>query len=175
MPDTRQTEADATFGMLDHPQLTRQWLLRRLQRALTFDLATAAFRLGLAGTARGSSSTVLATHGQRAKARAESISAAIVQLGSAPYSSLGLSRAAARLGGGVLGLAGEWAWRPLLQRLAHHTLSEYDTLRGFLRGQSDLPLADLNRASAKWMTEIAEEVRWMDANSQPNSGSPRVS
>ena len=42
----------APANAFDHPDLSRQWVLRRLQRALTTDLAAAGLLRGLASSAR---------------------------------------------------------------------------------------------------------------------------
>ncbi len=119
--------------LFDEPGLSRQWVLRRLQRALTLDLAAAALQRGIAATTRRDA-TVASQLAQAAQERADTVRQLVESLGSAPYSSLGLARAAAATGGRLMGLLGSWSWRRAVERLAEHTLSEYDLLRVLVDG-----------------------------------------
>ncbi len=124
----------APANAFDHPDLSRQWVLRRLQRALTTDLAAAALLSGLSSSARRPHRATLAELGSGTAARAETLRALIRELGSAPYSSMGLARGLCTAGGYALGWAGVALWRSCVRRLAAHTLSEYDLLIGLVDG-----------------------------------------
>lgn len=125
--------------MLEDPDLSRQWVLRRLQRALALDRAGAALRRGISSTARGPARDTVARYAEHAQARAAAVADAIGRSGGVPYSSVGLARAASRAGGTVLGLLGARAWAPLVLRLAQHTLSEYESLAALLKDAPGVP------------------------------------
>ncbi len=124
----------APANAFDHPDLSRQWVLRRLQRALTTDLAAAALLGGLTVSVRAPHRQELAMFGDGTSARADALRNLIIELGSAPYSSMGLGRGISAAGGYVLGWAGVSLWRTCIRRLAAHTLSEYDLLIGLVEG-----------------------------------------
>ncbi len=124
----------APANAFDHPDLSRQWVLRRLQRALTADLAAAALLSGLAASVQTRHRALLTDLANGTAARAEELRRLIVELGSAPYSSIGLGRKLSTTGGYVLGWAGTALWRPCIRRLATHMLSEYDLLIGLAEG-----------------------------------------
>lgn len=121
--------------LFDDPGHSRQWVLRRLQRALTLDLAAAALMRGISATARADAKTARLA-ALAAQSRADGVRGIITGLGSVPYSSVGLARAAASTGGRLLGLLGSWSWRYPTRRLAEHTYSEYDLLRAFIEGST---------------------------------------
>lgn len=127
-------------SLLEDPDLSRQWVLRRLQRALTLDLAATALESGIAVTARDPDRETARLLAGDARRRSEVIRTLIETLGSVPYSSIGLARAGARVGGTLLGLLGGWAWRMPLRKLATHTLSEYDALLAFVDGAEGIEL-----------------------------------
>ena len=124
--------------LLKHPNHSRQWVLRRLQRALTLDLAAAAFEHGIARATRTARRSTIAGVAAGTAERASVVSSLIGELGSAPYSSIGLARGCAQTGGVLLGWIGPWAWRPALTRLAEHTLSEYDVLVALVDGAAGI-------------------------------------
>lgn len=127
-----------TTDMLDEPSLSRQWLARRLQRALMLDTCGAALRRGI-GRGAGIDDGVVDVHAASAEHRAATVAATIRTVGSEPYSSLRVSSWLATMAGRTLGLLGPWAWRSLLQRLADHTLSEYDALTALADGAPEAP------------------------------------
>lgn len=126
--------------MLDNPDLSRQWVLRRLQRALTLDLAAAAWQGGIATTAGATHRAGVRSLAEHAQQRTVVLRRLISELGSEPYSSIGLARAAARIGGLLTGIVGRWAWQPFVRQLAEHTLSEYDVLRAFVDGANGVEI-----------------------------------
>jgi hypothetical protein len=124
----------APAHLFDHPDLSRQWILRRLQRALTADLAATALLSGLAASVAKRDRPFLANLASGAAERAERVRDLIIELGSSPYSSIGLARRVSTAGGFVLGWTGSALWRPCIRRLAMHMLSEYDLLIGLVAG-----------------------------------------
>ena len=118
--------------MIEEPVLSRQCVLRRLQRALTTDQAVAALEHGVASAAGGAGADSLTSLARASDARVATLRELIAELGSRPYSSIGLARGASRIGGYLLGFLGTWAWGPSLRRISTHVLSEYDVLVAFV-------------------------------------------
>lgn len=125
---------EAAANAFDHPDLSRQWVLRRLQRALTTDLAAAAMLRGLATSVARPDRPFLGGLASGAAGRAGKLRELIIELGSLPYSSIGLSQRLSTVGGYALGWTGAALWRPCIRRLAAHMLSEYDLLVGLVDG-----------------------------------------
>ena len=146
--------------MLDDPGLSRQWVLRRLQRALTLDLAAGAYRRGLRRFARQTDGAFLRRFETAAADRCETARTMIRELGSTPYSSVGLARLAARLGGTVSAAVGAFAWRPLLRRLVDETVAEYDALAAFLDDAVGVPTGLAERIRVH-EDEIRAEAEWL--------------
>lgn len=120
--------------MLDDPGLSRQWVLRRLQKQLTTDRALHALEAGIARTAHPRARPMLHELATTTAARAEHLRRLVEAEGGAPYSSIGMARAASRLAGLALGLAGAWAWRALVVRLTTQAYAELDALTALARG-----------------------------------------
>jgi len=102
-------------------------VLRRLQQALTTDLAAGAFETGLSRSCPGADRELLSELADAAETRAGAVREMIIAEGGTPYQSIGLARACSRVGGLLLGPLA-FAWRPGLRMLAEHTLQEYDAL-----------------------------------------------
>jgi len=115
------------MSLFDEPSISRQWVLRRLQKALTTDLAAAAFQAGLSRSCSSSDRELLGELAEAAETRAGAVREMIVYEGGTPYQSIGLARACSRVGGLLLGPLA-FVWRPALRLLAEHTLQEYDAL-----------------------------------------------
>ena len=115
------------MSLFDEPSISRQWVLRRLQQALTTDLAAGAFQRGLSRSCRRADRGLLSQLAEAAETRADAVREMITDEGGIPYQSIGLARACSRLGGTILGPLAI-AWRPGLRLLAEHTLQEYDAL-----------------------------------------------
>lgn len=126
--------ATRASDMLEDPVISRQWVLRRLQKTLTADLAVAGFVRGLESHAGERWSEALACAEERISDRARRVRELIEHEGGTPYSSVGLGRAASRVGGWLLGLLGHRLWRPLLLRFAEQSYAELDGLAAFARG-----------------------------------------
>lgn len=122
--------------MLEDPGISRQWVLRRLQKALSADLAVAALLAGMERTAGGRWRETVAFAGERAADRARVARELIVHEGGAPYSSVGLARGASRVGGWLLGLLGPRIGRLVLVPVAEQSYAELDGLVAFARTAS---------------------------------------
>jgi len=115
------------MGLFDEPSISRQWVLRRLQQALTTDLAAGAFQAGLSRACPRADRELLGELATAAQTRARTVREMITDEGGTPYQSIGLAQACSRVGGLLLGPLA-FAWRPGLRMLAEHTLQEYDAL-----------------------------------------------
>ena len=148
------SEPIAPEEMLEEPSLSHQWVVRRLQRALTLDLAAGALYRGLSAAGPASYRETLGAVGRSAATRARLLDEMIRSEDSVPYSSIGLSRALCRLGGHLAGrLPWQW-WHGWLVRLAEHTLSEYDAWQGFVAGA--IGIGDTGRRLAPDLLQSAE-------------------
>ena len=133
------------LGMLEDPGLSRQWVLRRMQRALTLDRVGSAWRAGLAGSEPDHAGAVMQEAAAGATARADTMEALIRSVGGAAYSSIGLSPLLARWLGAGLRWLGSWAWLTLACRLARHMLSEYTNLVALIHGAAAAPPGSTKR------------------------------
>ncbi len=120
------------MSLFDEPSISRQWVLRRLQKALTTDLAAGAFETGLSRSCSRPDRELLSELAEAAETRAGTVREMIIVEGGTPYQSIGLARACSRVGGLFLGPLA-FAWRPGLRLLAEHTLQEYDALLAQVR------------------------------------------
>lgn len=127
-------EQDPRPDMLDDPGISRQWVLRRLQKVLTTDLAVAALLTGLLARSRAPWRQPLEIACRRTTDRARLVREIIEREGGAPYSSVGLARAGSRAGGWLLGLLGPRFWLPVLRPILETTYAELDGLAAFAHG-----------------------------------------
>ena len=118
--------------MLDEPSLSRQWVARRLQRALSVERWCWALRDGFARKP-GRTEQILREHSDNAEARALRLESMIREAGSEPYGAWGLGFKAARLGGSILAHLSLRLMYQAAELVAEHTLSEYVTLAAFLQ------------------------------------------
>lgn len=167
---TRSSPADAAprAGMLDDPSHSRQWVARRLQRALTVERWAAPARAGLA---RRDEAGVLAAQAQASARRAVQLEALIRDLGSVPYRSHGVGAPFARAATALLGaLSGRLAAR-VARRIAEHTLAEYRALQAFAEDAPGVP-AGLTARIAPLQQEALVELRELDGPAE-GSGARR--
>ena len=126
-------ESHHTEGMLEDPGLSRQWILRRLQRALSTDRLGAALRFALKRGIGTSLREGLQRHAEATAQRTVVLEGLIRQLGGEPYFSLGVSTTLARGAGWITGVfGGRGLSLTIVQRLAHHSLAEYEALIGVI-------------------------------------------
>lgn len=158
--DDDPTRESAAPEMLDDPGLSRQWVLRRIQKQLTTDLAAAAFLRGLLAAGGDRADLPVRRLADSSSERIEVLRAVIVQEGGTPYSSVGLARFLSHLAGRLAGLLGAWCWRTPVRELARHVAAELDTLVAFTRGAAGVdpgldgrlrPLADRATADLAWV------------------------
>ena len=117
--------------MLDEPSLSRQWVTRRLQRALSVERWCWALRGGFARKP-GRTGQILREHSDNSESRALRLESMIREAGSEPYGTSGLGFKAARLGGSVLAHLSLRLMYQAAELIAEHTLSEYVSLMAFL-------------------------------------------
>ncbi len=146
------------MSLFDEPSISRQWVLRRLQKALTTDLAAGAFQRGLGRSCPRADRELLATLAEGAETRATAVREMIVGEGGAPYQSIGLARACSHAGGTLLGPL-TFAWRPGMRLLAEHMLQEYDALVAQVRTAPGV--SDALTPSAEPLLESARSAHEM--------------
>ena len=142
--------------MLDEPSLSRQWVARRLQRALSVERWCGPLRLGFARSA-GHTGQVLDKHGTNAAQRAARLEALIRNVGSEPYSSRGIGARTARLGGRLLPLLSSRLTLRAAGLVAEHTLSEYEALEAFVRDAPGID-AELAETILPMHAQVASEL-----------------
>jgi hypothetical protein len=151
--------------MLDDPAHSRQWVARRLQRALTVERWAAPARAGLA---RRDQDRVLAAQARASQDRAVQLQALIRDVGSVPYPSHGvgapLARAAARL---LAALSRRLAAR-LARRIAEHTLAEYRALQAFVEDAPGVP-EGLAARVAPLQQQALTELQQLDGAAAPRA------
>ncbi len=150
-------EPSSSDGMLDDPALSRQWVARRLQRALSVERWGTPLRVGLAGGKDGPH-RILALHAAAAEARAQRLVELIRLLGSEPYSVLGVSPPLTRTAGRTLAALSRRLADRAAEWLAEHTLGEYDALEAFMEDALGIP-AEISYAIAPLHQQVLEEVR----------------
>ncbi len=143
-------------GMLDEPSLSRQWVARRLQRALSVERWCGPLREGFA---RSPSKTgeILRTHGASAADRALRLESLIREIGGEPYGSWGLGAKTARFGGRLVPMLSLGLTRRAARLVAEHTLAEYEALDAIVQ---DAPGIDgmLAEAIEPMGTQVASEL-----------------
>jgi hypothetical protein len=137
MQDTEQgptSSPEAAMTIFEEPSLSRQWVVRRLQRALTVERWAGPARDGLAHGADR-----LRPHGQTSADRAELLESLIREVGSEPYPSYGIAAPMTRFATGIVGRL----CPPLARRagcfLATYTMAEYRALTAFVEGAPGVP------------------------------------
>ena len=142
--------------MLDEPSLSRQWVARRLQRALSVERWCGPLREGFARCPT-KTGEILRSHGARAADRALRLESLIREIGGEPYGSWGLGAKTARLGGRFVPLLSLGLTRRAAKLVAEYTLSEYKALDAIVQ---DAPGVDrmLSEAIEPMGTEVASEL-----------------
>ncbi len=123
--------------MLDEPSLSRQWVARRLQRALSVERWCGPLREGF-GRSPSNTGNILRTHGGRAAERALRLEALIREMGGEPYGSSGLGAKMARFGGRLVPLLSLRLTRHAAMLIAEHTLSEYEALDAIVQAAAGI-------------------------------------
>ncbi len=156
--------------MLDEPTLSRQWVARRLQRALSVERWGAPLRQGLsyAGGSRGST---LGDHGERASRRADVLEALIREVGAEPYGSLGIAPRLTRAAAAIVGRTSSAATRKIALLMAEHTMSEYRALTALVQDAPGIGF-DLLEAVRPMSEETAREFAEISDPQAPGASSP---
>jgi len=152
-------------GMLDEPSLSRQWVARRLQRALSVERWGAPLRLGLARVG-GDHGRTLSNHGDTAARRARVLEELIRDVGAEPYSSWGVGARLTRAAASLVGHGSTAASRRIAMLMAEHTVSEYRTLEALVQEAPGVP-TELLDAVAPMSAESAREFRELAGPSKP--------
>lgn len=155
----------AARGMLDEPSLSRQWVARRLQRALSVERWGAPLRVGLArvGGERGST---LSNHGSAAARRALALEELIREVGAEPYAEWSVGARLTRAASSLVGRGSTAASRRIALLMAEHTLSEYRTLEALVQEAPGVP-ADLLDAVTPMYDECARELKELAEPREP--------
>jgi len=137
-PETPHPVRPAAEGLFDEPSISRQWVARRLQRALTVERWGGPARDGLSRIG-GDEGLILAEQGRSAHKRALTLEGLIREIGAEPYPSWGIGAPTTRLAGGLLGSTSRALSRRLAHLIAEHTLSEYHTLEALVQDAPGVP------------------------------------
>ena len=98
-----ETANSAAEGRIfDEPSISRQWVARRLQRALTVERWGGPARTGLSRLG-GEAGRLLLEHGQTAGKRAQTLESLIRDVGAEPYFSVGIGAPTTRFATALLG------------------------------------------------------------------------
>lgn len=119
-------------GIFAEPSISRQWVARRLQRALTVERWGGPARTGLSrlgGTVGG----LLLEHGQTAGKRAQTLEYLIREIGAEPYFALGIGAPSTRFAAALLGRTSGYLSYRIATLIAEHTQSEYRALEAFVQ------------------------------------------
>ena len=128
----------STICMLDEPSLSRQWVARRLQRALSVERWGAPLRTGLARVG-GEQGRTLRRHGENAAQRARALEALIRSVGAVPYGSWGVAAPLTRAAAALVGYSSAALTRRVSLLMAEHTLSEYSALEALVQEAPGVP------------------------------------
>jgi hypothetical protein len=151
--------------MLDEPSLSRQWVARRLQRALTVERWGGPARTGLSRL-RGKEGRLLVEQGQAAEKRALILESLIREIGAEPYSTLGIGAPTTRLASALLGRTSGYLARRLATLIAEHTLSEYRALEAFVQDAPGVPAGIFDRVTPM----RAQSAHELEALAGPHKG-----
>jgi len=150
--------------MLDEPSLSRQWVARRLQRALSVERWGAPLRLGLARVG-GDQGRTLSSHGETAARRARVLEELIRGVGAEPYGSWAIGARLTRATASLVGRASGAASRRIAMLMAEHTLSEYGTLEALVQEAPGVP-RELPDAIRPMYEESAREFKELAGSDQ---------
>lgn len=168
LPVRHAPEAPATpaaQGMLDEPSLSRQWVARRLQRALSVERWGAPLRVGLARVG-GEGGRTLSNHGDTAARRARVLEELIREVGAEPYGAWSVGAHLTRAAASLVGHGSTGASRRIALLMAEHTLSEYRALEALVQEAPGVP-ADLHDAVTPMIDESARELRELEGSREP--------
>lgn len=158
-----QPESSAP-SMLDEPSLSRQWIVRRLQRALGMEQRHASLWAGMAGRAGKRWDSVVRASSESAAARAATLVAAIEELGSAPYPTVRIAGSLWSAAGWLLGTASRRAAVYTSRRAAAHALAEYVALSALVDGAAGVPESFIETVSPLLATAVSDAARFHGAN-----------
>lgn len=155
-PETSETANPVAKGIFDEPSISRQWVARRLQRALTVERWGGPARTGLSRL-RGDRGRLLLEHGQAAGKRAQTLESLIREVGAEPYFALGIGAPTTRFAAALLGRTSGYLAHRLATLIAEHTLSEYRGLEAFVQDAPGVP-ADIFDRVISMRAQSAHEL-----------------
>ncbi len=129
--ETADSAAEAR-RIFDEPSISRQWVARRLQRALTVERWGGPARTGLSHLG-GEAGRLLLEHGQAAGKRAQTLESLIRDVGAEPYYAVGIGAPTTRFATALLGRTNGYLAHRLATLIATHTQSEYCALEAFVQ------------------------------------------
>ncbi len=127
------------LSMLDEPSLSRQWIVRRLQRALSMEYRHAPLWEGMAARIGAPWDSVARQSAGSARERARAIAEIIDGLGSSPYPTFGFAQPLCSAAGLLLGLVSRRAALSTSRRASSHALAEYVGLAALADGAEGVP------------------------------------
>ncbi|MGD8328768.1 MAG: hypothetical protein PVJ49_04980 [Acidobacteriota bacterium] len=136
--------------------MSRQWVARRLQRALTVERWSGPARAGLSRCG-GHTGRLLATQADASRLRAKRLELLIDEIGAVPYPTWGVGAPLTRAATSVVGLLSVTLAGRLGRLLAEHTLSEYRALESFVQDAAGVP-AELFEQIVPLQAESAHEL-----------------
>ena len=158
--DSTSSGTSPGHGIFDEPSISRQWVARRLQRALSIERWGGAVRGGF-GAIPGAPGVLLARHADQAAGRAAVIYEQIESIGATPYGHITLLASLTRGAAGLFARVGRPFARKLALMLAEHTLSEYENLGALAEGAPGVP-PEIAVALAPLQALALEELRELE-------------
>jgi len=143
-------------GIFAEPSISRQWVARRLQRALTVERWGGPARTGLSHL-RGEGGRLLLAHGRTAGKRAQTLELLIREVGAEPYFAFGIGAPTTRFTTALLGRTSGYLAHRLATLIAEHTLSEYRALEAFVQDAPGVP-ADIFDRVTPMRAQSADEL-----------------
>ncbi len=143
-------------GMLDEPSLSRQWIVRRLQRALSMENRHAPLNQGMARRIGAPWDSVVSESSSSARERARTIAEIIEELGISPYPTLAFARPLCSTAGWLLGSVGPRVALFASRRASSHALAEYVALAALVDGAEGVPEKLIDSVTPLLVTATSE-------------------
>ena len=149
-------------SMLDEPSLSRQWVVRRLQRALSMENRHAPLWRGMARRIDAPWDSVVGSSAVASRERARAIAEIIERLGSSPYPTFGFAQPLCSAAGSLLGVLSRRAALFTSRRAASHALAEYVGLAALVDGAEGVPEDLLDAVTPLLATAASEAAVFQD-------------
>ena len=158
--DSTPSGPPSDHGIFDEPSISRQWVARRLQRALSIERWGGAVRGGFASLP-DPTGALLGKHADAAASRASRIYDLIEAIGAKPYGHVAFGGSLVRGAARLFATVGRPPARKLAHMLAEHTLSEYENL-GALTTDAPGVSVEIAAAIVPLQDQVLEEFRELD-------------